>query len=138
MNTTFTILIAALLTAAIITGAHYINESITTKEPKTEPETTWQTLTPNDPNNKNVPAGTSSARTNTPIKCYDPEIGEFWTNAATCEGADLNNRISNAQLLPTTAERDKYDDRNYETPEQEAASRRTDQKPVTDEKQKNQ
>jgi len=125
MNTLITITIAALLTAAILLGVNYINETRTPKEPKPDPETTWQTLTPN---NKNVPAGTSSARTDTPIKCYDPEIGEFWTNAATCEGADLNNRISNAQLLPATAERDKYDDRNYKTPGQEAASSRTDQK----------
>jgi hypothetical protein len=43
--------------------------------------------------------GATPTWTNTPIKCVDPEIGEFWTNAKDCESADLKNRISVAQPL---------------------------------------
>jgi hypothetical protein len=36
-------------------------------------------------------------RTNQIIKCTDPKIGDFYTNAADCESADLENRLSYAQ-----------------------------------------
>ena len=38
-----------------------------------------------------------SNRTDQIIKCIDPDIGEFWTNARDCQSADLDNRMSNAQ-----------------------------------------
>lgn len=40
-----------------------------------------------------------SARSSQILKCTDPEIGEFYTNAKDCENADLNNRLSHAETL---------------------------------------
>ena len=31
------------------------------------------------------------------IKCHDPKLGEFYTNATSCDKADLNQRLSMAQ-----------------------------------------
>lgn len=58
--------------------------------------------------NSSVSAETSTNRTIAPIKCIDPEIGEFWTNAATCEGADLYNRISIADPLAVSPAQERY------------------------------
>jgi hypothetical protein len=41
-----------------------------------------------------LPQQQISGRTDTPIECPLPDGATFWTNAATCEGADLHNRIS--------------------------------------------
>lgn len=47
-----------------------------------------------------------TARTNQIIECEDPEIGTFFTNAAACEGADLDNRLSEAQVLSNSVTSD--------------------------------
>ncbi len=74
-----------------------------------------------------VSAETSPGRTDTPIKCHDPEVGEFWTNAATCEAADLNNRITIAESPPGKPAEDRYGGKNYKTPEEEAGNSESEQ-----------
>ena len=159
--------LALLLLAAIAGGAYYllVMRHPTPPPPEAQPKapTTWQTLTPRPgqvgteaSDAPRVPAGTSKGRTDTPIKCFDPEVGEFWTNASTCAGADLNNHLShpdsqaatstatananagantkgntaaNAQASAAAqvkADRDKYMGMGYMTPEEEAVKSRAD------------
>ena len=120
--------VSVLIAAALIGGAYYMTE---VREPALEPAkqpTTWQTLTPQSTQpigNPGVSAETPAGRTNTPIKCHDPEVGEFWTNAATCEDADLYNRISIAEPVLISPERERYGNENYTTPREEAGRRLT-------------
>ena len=116
---------------AIAGTGYYLNGRYMAARPPTNPETTWTTLKPHAQpradNARNVPdvsAGTSRARTDTPIKCHDPEVGEFWTNAATCAGADLNNRISIAEPLPGKPAEERYGGKHYKTPAEEAENSR--------------
>lgn len=156
--------LAIVLTAAIIGGAYYLlvmrHPAPIPPAPSPKAPTTWQTLTPRPgqvgteaSDTPRVPAGTSEGRTDTPIKCVDPEVGEFWTNASSCEGADLNNRLSYAASRaassnpgPNTkgntngnttandpastaqvkADRDKYMGMDYMPPEEEAVKSRSD------------
>lgn len=79
--------VSALLTATIIGGVYHMAAIKSAAEPPDSAKATWQTLKPNESQptgNAGVSAETSSHRTNTPIKCHDPEIGEFWTNSASC------------------------------------------------------
>jgi hypothetical protein len=98
--------LALLLLATIIGGAYYLlvmrQPAPIPPTPSPRAPTTWQTITPRPGQESSVasdaprvPAGTSKGRTNTPIKCFDPEVGEFWTNATTCQGADMNTQLSN-------------------------------------------
>jgi len=50
------------------------------------------------------------------IRCTDPEVGEFFTNAVTCDAADLSNRLSYSAPLATTLNRDKYSGQDYVPP----------------------
>jgi hypothetical protein len=58
--------------------------------------------------------------------CPVPEIGSFFTNAATCEGADPHNRISIAEPLHTTPGQDRYSGQDYAPPDQQAGNSRSD------------
>jgi hypothetical protein len=125
--------VTVVLTAAIIGGGYYM--AIVRHPAQTSPESAdaWQTLTPRPDQASgsartvpDVPAGTSQGRTDTPIKCYDPELGEFWTNATTCDQADLNNRLSYSDPLATTPNRDQYSGQDYSPPGQEAVNSRSD------------
>lgn len=58
-----------------------------------------------------VSAETSGARTRRIIECHDPKVGKFYTNAASCNGADLDNRISYAQTAPAPLARSQYKQR---------------------------
>jgi hypothetical protein len=125
--------LSALLGAAIIGGAWFLLAARDTPPPQPEPTTTWQTLTPgpNPPsgNAKSVPdvsAATSPLRGSTIIRCTDPEVGEFFTNATTCDAADLSNRLSYSAPLATTPNRDKYSGQDYVPPAQQAANSRAD------------
>jgi hypothetical protein len=119
--------VSALLTAAIIGGVYYMAVVKNAAEPPDPANATWQTLKPSDSQptgNASISAVTSSARTSTPIKCHDPEIGEFWTNAASCGEADLHNRISDAQSVTTAEERRAYGHEDYVSPQEEAERNR--------------
>lgn len=156
--------LAVVLLAAIVGGAYYLlvmrQPAPIPPVPSPKAPTTWQTLTPRPgqvgteaSDAPRVPAETSRGRTDTPIKCFDPEIGEFWTNATTCEraGADLDRQLAdpapqvtasgattNSSALKANAradnktesaeaDRDKYMGKDYMTPEEEAAKSRSDQ-----------
>jgi hypothetical protein len=98
--------LAIALLAAIIGGAYYYlvmqHPAPVPPTPSPRAPTTWKTIAPRPGQESSVasdaprvPAETSQGRTDTPIKCFDPEVGEFWTNAATCQSADLNKQLSN-------------------------------------------
>ena len=153
--------LAIVLLAAIIGGAYYLlvmrHPAPIPPAPSPKAPTTWQTLTPRPgqvgteaSDAPRIPAGTSEGRTDTPIKCVDPEVGEFWTNASSCEGADLNKQLADpspqvASSSPvantaesttadkaeeggasTKADRDKYMGMDYMPPEEEAVKSRSD------------
>jgi hypothetical protein len=125
--------LSALLGAALIGGAWFFNEMRDTPPPPSKQATTWQTLTPrkDQPTGSartvpDVPAGTSQSRTATPIKCRDPEFGDYWTNATTCDAADLSNRLSYSAPLATTPNRDKYSGQDYVPPAQQAVNSRAE------------
>ena len=101
--------------------------------PPPESADAWQTLTPRPDQASgsartvpDVSAGTRQGRTDTPIECHDPELGEFWTNATTCDQADLSNRITIAEPMSGKPGEDKYSGENYKAPEQEAGNSRSD------------
>ena len=146
--------LALLLLAAIAGSAYYVlvmrHPAPIAPAPSPKAPTTWQTLTPRPgqagtvaSDAPRVAAATSKGHTDTPIKCFDPEVGEFWTNATTCEraGADLSKQLADpapqvtasGPVASTQAEkstkttagikanRAKYMGQDYLTPEQAAA-----------------
>ena len=115
------------MAAAIAATGYVMNLLETVGTEAGDGKTTWITFKPHPDQHASsartvpdVPAGTSPGRTDTPIKCHDPEIGDYWTNAASCEGADLYNRISEAQTRPTTPAQDKYSGEDYRPPAEQA------------------
>jgi hypothetical protein len=125
--------LSVLLGAAIIGGAWFFLAARDTPPPQPEPTTTWQTLTPSpghpSGNAKTVPdvsAETSPLRGSAINRCTDPEVGEFFTNATTCDAADLSNRLSYSAPLATTPNRDKYSGQDYVPAAQQAANSRAD------------
>jgi hypothetical protein len=149
------VLLAVLITAALFGGTYYFAVLRPTANANPA-ETTWSPLDPLSPSSQpsrsaqtpssqpersegvgssnsqagtadhtDVPAGTSE-RTATILRCHDPEIGEFFTNAATCEAADPYNRISIAEPLHTTPGQDHYSGQDYVPPDQQAGNSRTD------------
>ena len=115
---------SVLITAAVVGGLYYQSivrqpgNSAEGQQFKAKPSSSWPN--PSATGNPGVsPAPSnrpSTTRTNTPIKCHNPEVGEFWTNAATCEGADLHNRLSIAQPISVAPNRPDFDNRNYAEP----------------------
>lgn len=89
-----------LVSAAVVAGIWYVANfqpatSVSTKEamgtvlpPHPQPEEEVP------PPNGHVSAETPSGRTYQIIECHSPDIGRFWTNAASCDEAVLHNRVS--------------------------------------------
>lgn len=121
-------LLGVVITAALLGGTYYF--AVLREAGDAAPaETTWTTLEPGGSPGTlkpEVSAETSSAHTGRIIRCHDPEAGEFYTNAATCEDADPHNRITIAEPLATTPGQDRYSGQDYKPPEQEAGNSRTD------------
>ncbi len=59
------------------------------------------------------------------LKCHHPDTGEYYTNAASCEDADLYNRLSTADPLVTHPAKNTYSGQNYSTPQVDAGNSRT-------------
>lgn len=119
------------ITAAIIGGVYYMAAVRQAAQSPTGQSATWHTLEPQSAEttgNSGLSAETSTprspARTNTPIRCNDPELGEFWTNASTCDQADLHNRLSIAEPVLEQPQ-DPYDNKNYVDPAEQAARNRS-------------
>ncbi|MEE4218480.1 MAG: hypothetical protein V2I48_12775 [Xanthomonadales bacterium] len=83
-------IISLIITTGVVGGLYYLNVGRPVKQEKQPiPEPVVQTA---------APVGASAAsRSDKIIKCVDAEIGEFYTNATSCEKADLENRMSHAQ-----------------------------------------
>ena len=126
-----------LVTAAIISGAYYLFEVQRVAQAPTG-ETGWQTLLPSALNkrradstgsiDKNVSAETSDQRTDSILTCEHPEYGTVYTNAASCNEADVHNRISIAEPLLQTPGQDQYSGNTYQTPQNEAGNSRTERR----------
>jgi len=128
--------VSVIIAAAIAGSGYYLNAVYTRAMPATKKETTWTTLKPHSDQATggattvaDVPAETSQNGNSTIIKCTDPEVGEFWTNAATCEDADLNNRLTYAQTVPGKPAQEQYSGQDYVPPAQQAANSRIEPKP---------
>lgn len=88
-----------------------------------------RTLRSSDPGSTpgtDASAGTSANRTDRIIQCHDPEIGDFFTNAVSCDKADPHNRITIAESVQTTPGEDRYSGQDYTSPEQDAGNSRSD------------
>jgi hypothetical protein len=149
--------LALLLLAAIIGGAYYLlvmrHPAPVPPTPSPRAPTTWKTIAPRPGQESSVasdaprvPAETSKGRTDTPIKCFDPEVGEFWTNAATCRDADMSKQLANPapqvsasspvadagadktaeNKTGTRADRARLMGQDYKTPEEAATRSRSD------------
>ncbi len=99
--------VALIVTAGVIGSAHlYHKHQVQTAEAAQQGPTDPATNTAKPPadvgNYAYVP---DSTRTSRIIECHDPEIGTFYTNAAECAGADLENRLSDYQPLRTAPSR---------------------------------
>ena len=143
-DSTIILLVSVLVTAAVFGGAYYMSVVYHSAEDpfRTEAETPEFPRANSGINPNSVTGATGAvdassetsgyeigSRTDTAIKCHHPDVGEFWTNAATCEGADLDNRLSYSAPLATTPYRDRYNESGYKTPSQMAADDRGDRKP---------
>jgi hypothetical protein len=119
---------SVLVTIGIVGGAYYMSAV----RPIAQADSRSRQVQPS-PANPSVGNLKSSSypnndRTDQPIKCVDPEIGEFWTNASTCDGADLHNRLSFAKPIVTSPEKARYGNESYRAPGDEAKSSRTNKR----------
>jgi len=136
-DSTIILLVSVLITALVIGGAYYLSAvrsgaTDTTgaeADSQANPNALTSAIGATDVSAETSTHQTTSSRTGTPIKCQHPEIGEFWTNATTCEGADLGNRLSYSAPLASTPFQDRYNDTGYKTPARLAADKREDRKP---------
>lgn len=84
--------ISIVLSLSIVGGAYYLNLQKQQSSPKTGVTETPLLIDAGQATGRTgVPA---TQRTATPIKCTQPDGSVFWTNAARCAGADLENRLS--------------------------------------------
>lgn len=93
--------ISLLITTLIVGGAYYL----TFKNPAAEETSGMESLP--KPATPVVKQPIPSRNTNPILKCHDPELGEFYTNASSCDEADLENTISHAEsITPSRAVKD--------------------------------
>jgi hypothetical protein len=86
--------LSALLSLGIVGGMYYFHLQWQQWPPDPAVvESPYRINTGQPKGNSRMPA---NHRTDTPIKCTKPDGSVFWTNAARCEGADLDNRLSYA------------------------------------------
>jgi hypothetical protein len=116
-----------LLTAAIIGGVWYMANRPLAEPPAPE-AATWTTLEPEAVGGAKsvpgVPAGTSSGRAGQVIECELPDGTKGYTNAASCEEADFENRLTIADPLVPLPKRQRYSGEDYQSPAQQAKSAR--------------
>jgi hypothetical protein len=115
-----------LLTAAIIGGVWYMANRPLAEPPAPE-AATWTTLEPGvggATSVPGVPAGTSSGRAGQVIECELPDGTKGYTNAASCEEADFENRLTIADPLVPLPKRQRYSGEDYQSPAQQAKSAR--------------
>jgi hypothetical protein len=128
-DTATILIVSVLITALVMGGAYYLRMVSTAAAGNTSANANTKAKA-NALNSAigtpDVPAGTPPARGNVIIQCTDPEVGEFFTNAATCDAADLSNRLSYSAPLVTTPNRDKYSGQGYVSPAQQAANSRVE------------
>jgi hypothetical protein len=84
--------VSIVLTLGIVGGAHYLY--LQNQKWIPGPTTIHQSPAVGTTQPKRSVVPPAKRRTSTPIKCTKPDGSVFWTNAARCEDADLNNRLS--------------------------------------------
>lgn len=138
----------AVITAAIIGGAYLLDRAHKTDRPLPPEQASWTELRPssqrsqpfgtssqpsrsegvgssNSANNR-VPAGTSPIQGI--LTCQHPEHGTVYTNAASCDQVDYDNRISHADSFNPIPATDRYRAQDYQTPQNAAGNSRTNRK----------
>lgn len=85
-------LISLVITTGVVSAAYYFTVSRPTK-----PEPTFQTPAVGKEPAEHVLA--PDVRGDKIIKCVDPGVGEFYTNALSCDKADLKQRLSMAPSI---------------------------------------
>jgi hypothetical protein len=119
------LIITVLLTTAVVGGGYWVARQAQMQAGLNN-ITGWQQL-PKNPEEKNA-----SGNSNPIIKCFDAERGEFFTNAANCDEADLANRMSYAEPYQKEKPENTYGGKDYMPPEQQAVNSRSDRKQESD------
>ena len=116
------IALTLLLLAALLTGTWYLATHSQRNAPEAsaapKKETTWTTLEPRD----DVSAETSTHPGGRILECTDPDLGTFYTNAASCAQADVHNRLSVTESGTDEPKPHPYMNEGYQTPAQQAAA----------------
>jgi len=137
------------ITAAIIGGVYLLDRANQSGQPIPAEQATWSELSPSSQlsyssapssqpsqsegvgstiNVTAVPAGTASPPGI--LVCEHHELGTFYTNAPSCNEADLDNRISHAESFTPVPARDRYSGSDYQTPQNEAGNSRSNRQQV--------
>jgi len=86
-----------LISAVIVGGLYYMSVQRPIQKASSEISKQKSTIPEPAVGMSSAVSSPKSNRTDQIIKCVDPDVGEFWTNARDCESADLDNRMSSAQ-----------------------------------------
>jgi len=137
------------ITAAIVAGLYLLGRAQESAEPGSAEESGWTTLISSpstlpaprhpgpDPGSNispdtnpaasagNVSAETPPSGNDTIITCQHPEYGTVYSNAASCDEVDYDNRLSRAESYQAVPERDRYSGTDYHSPESAAANSRS-------------
>jgi hypothetical protein len=117
--------LSVFITAGIVGGAYYMSIVRPIEHASPGPRQIQTPALKSATGNVASPAYLKNDRTDRIIKCVDLEKGEFWTNAATCDGADLHNRLSYAKPVMIAPEPERHSNKNYIAPGEEASTRNT-------------
>ena len=136
--------ITVVITAAIVGGAYLLDRANRTGRPLPPEQATWTELTPSSRNDSSTPSSRngqspypgSTGNPSTPtanvsaetsaegiITCQHPDHGTVYTNAASCEEADLDNRISEAEPYQPASNPERYKNSDYQPPQDDDANR---------------
>jgi hypothetical protein len=123
--------VSIVLTLGIVGGLHYLylqNQKRTPNPVSIQPS---PAVGATQPKRSIVPP--ANRRTSTPIKCTKSDGSVFWTNAARCEGADLNNRLSFAdpvKPVPRVRIKNKHNNAKKNGSAAASGSRKNSVKPI--------
>ncbi|MEJ8568630.1 hypothetical protein V3330_13440 [Wenzhouxiangellaceae bacterium CH-27] len=106
-------------------GTSQYTQHLSSRTPQHPQYPSSRTPRSGDPGSTRPKPQPAAPRTRTILRCHDPEMGEYYTNAATCEGADLANRMSYAQPVPINPGQAQYGNAAYQSPQNQAGNSRS-------------
>jgi len=119
------------ITAAIIGGMFLLDRATKTGRPLPPEQATWTELKPSSQPSRSEGVGSSAAAQNHVsaetsaegiIVCQHPEHGTVYTNAASCDEVDYDNRLSQAEPFQPVENPERYRHDDYQSPNRQAAN----------------